>query len=322
MVDATQQPIVVKRIKKGGAGAHGGAWKLAYADFVTAMMAFFLLMWLLGSTTAGDLKGIADYFQSPLKVSLQGGRGTGDATSLLQGGGEDLARSVGQVAKGKDRQAAEKKRLPHARLTPQDTEKAERARFEEVKQRLEATIEARPSLRPLKNQLLLDITLEGLRVQIIDVQNRPMFDSGNAVLKPYTSEILHEVALSLNELENHVVISGHTDATPYAGGDRGYSNWELSADRANACRRELLAGGLAEDKISRVVGLSSSVPFNPQDPFDPANRRISIVVLTKRAEEMMGRGASAAEPEVDASAPLGAAAGNEKADAASTDHRK
>ncbi|GAA5183690.1 flagellar motor protein MotB [Niveibacterium umoris] len=285
MAEATQQPIVVKRIKKGGGGAHGGAWKIAYADFVTAMMAFFLLMWLLGSTTEGDLKGISDYFQAPLKMSMQGGLGTGDATSVIPGGGNDLTKSVGQVANADYDQP--KKRIRQPKIMPADNESIERARFEEIKQNLEAMIEASPVLRPFAKQLLLDITSEGLRIQIVDEKNRPMFDSGGATLKPYTREILRAIAVTLHEVGNRISVSGHTDATPYAAGDRGIGNWELSADRANTCRRELVFGGLGEDRIARVVGLAATIPLKAEDPYDAINRRISIVVLNKRAEEQI-----------------------------------
>ncbi len=141
-----------------------------------------------------------------------------------------------------------------AQVDPADRERAERARFEEAKQKIEALIEANPTLRQFKNQLLLDITSEGLRIQIVDERNRPMFDSGAATLKSYTREILRAVASSLNGIDNRISLSGHTDATPYAGGDKGVGNWELSADRANACRREMVLAGLAEAKIARVVG--------------------------------------------------------------------
>ncbi|MCX9158329.1 flagellar motor protein MotB [Niveibacterium sp. 24ML] len=284
MAEATQQPIVVKRIKKGGGGAHGGAWKIAYADFVTAMMAFFLLMWLLGSTTEGDLKGISDYFQAPLKMSMQGGRGTGDATSVIPGGGNDLTKSVGQVANADYDEP--KKRMRQPKIVAADNEALERVRFEEMKQKLEAIIEASPLLRPFAKQLLLDITSEGLRIQIVDEKNRPMFDSGGAALKPYTREILQAIAQTLNDVGNRISVSGHTDATPYAA-DRGFGNWELSADRANACRREMVMGGLPEERIARVVGLAATIPLKADDPYDAINRRISIVVLNKRTEESL-----------------------------------
>ena len=282
MSDDSQQPIVVKRIKKGGGGQHGGAWKIAYADFVTAMMAFFLLMWLLGSTTKGDLKGIADYFQTPLKVALLGGSGSGDSASVIQGGGVDLSSTYGQVKKGETH--SEKKTINLQRLKA-DFERLEREKLQKLKGELEALIEATPALKQFKNQLLLDLTTEGLRIQIVDEKNRPMFDSASSELKTYTRDILREIGQALNKVENRISLSGHTDATPYAGGDRGFGNWELSTNRANASRRELVAGGMNDGKMIRVVGLSSTVLYDKNDPFSPNNRRISIVVLNKKTED-------------------------------------
>ena len=178
MSDDSQQPIVVKKVKKGGGGAHGGAWKIAYADFVTAMMAFFLLMWLLGSTTKGDLKGIADYFQTPLMVAIfGGGSGSGDYSSVVQGGGQDLTSSHGQVKKGDVE--AERKRI-NLQALKADFERVEKEKLVGLKGDLEALIEASPALKQFKNQMLLDITTEGLRIQIVDEQNRPMFDSASS----------------------------------------------------------------------------------------------------------------------------------------------
>ncbi|WP_374247170.1 flagellar motor protein MotB [Zoogloea sp.] len=301
MSDDTQQPIVVKKIKKGGGGAHGGAWKIAYADFVTAMMAFFLLMWLLGSTAQGDLQGIADFFNSPLKVAMSGGSGAGDATSPIAGGGQDLTRSVGQVKRGDvdgkrsmNIEAAKGATKPvgddAAEAVKKAEERKERAKLEDLKGQIEAIIEASPSLRPFKNQLLLDITTEGLRIQIVDEQNRPMFDSSSASLKPYTQELLRSIGATLNSVDNNVSLTGHTDSTRYAGGERGFSNWELSANRANASRRELVAGGLAEGKMVRVVGLADTLPLDPANPNGAINRRISIVVLNRQAEAAMRSG--------------------------------
>jgi chemotaxis protein MotB len=281
--DAPRQ-IVVKRIKTPARGHHAGAWKIAYADFVTAMMAFFLLMWLLGSTTKGDLRGIAEYFQTPLKVAMAGGSGSGDSSSVLQGGGVDLTRRVAQVNKA----ATDPSRKDESRKAVQAAmERDEKARLAALKGRLEAAIDNSPTLKQFRKQLLLDITAEGLRIQIVDEQNRPMFALAKAELKPYTKEILHEIGTVLNEVPNKVSLSGHTDATPYSSGEKGYSNWELSADRANASRRELVAGGMNEAKVVRVVGLSSAVPFDTLDPFSPTNRRISIIVMNKKTEDFI-----------------------------------
>ena len=267
-----QQPIVVKRIKKGGGGAHGGAWKIAYADFVTAMMAFFLLMWLLGSTAKGDLKGIADYFQTPLKVAMFGGSGSGDATSVIQGGGTDLTRESGQKKAGDTDDRRRTMNLKEADVREQ-FEKIERQKLEGLKQQLEKLIDANPVLSQFKKQLLIDMTTEGLRIQVVDEKNRPMFDSASSELKPYTKVILREIGNALNGVENRISLSGHTDATPYAGGDKGFGNWELSTNRANSSRRELLAGGMQDGKMLRVVGQASTVLFEANDPM-----RLAIVV--------------------------------------------
>ena len=276
------QPIIIKKVKKGGHGAHGGAWKIAYADFVTAMMAFFLLMWLLGSTTEGDRKGIQDYFSSPLKVAMFGGSGAGDASSLVKGGGTDLTRQGGQVKKGD----VEAKQREYALKELKEVQRqAEKARLEQVKQKVEEVIALNPRLAQLGGQIKLELTREGLRIQIADEGNRPMFDSGSAVVKPYMRELLQELGSVLAEVPNRLTIEGHTDAQPFVGGDRGYSNWELSADRANASRREMVSGGLPEARMLRVQGLASSKLLDAQAPESAVNRRISIIVMNRDAED-------------------------------------
>ncbi len=285
------QPIIIKRIKKAGHSAHGGAWKIAYADFVTAMMAFFLLMWLLGSTTEGDKKGIADYFNSPLKVSFFGGSGAGDASSVIKGGGNNLTESVGQVKKGKSSEtAAEKSRKKAIR---QEQARAEQERLRVLKAKVEEVLANDDRLAKYKTQIRLDMTAEGLRIQIVDDQNRAMFNSGSAAVNSYMQDILRSIGHVLEEVPNHLTIEGHTDAKPFVGGERGYSNWELSADRANASRRELVSGGLSGEKILRVQGLSSSVPFEKDDPLSPMNRRISIIVMNREAEDRFFQSANA-----------------------------
>jgi chemotaxis protein MotB len=281
------QPIIIKKIKKGGHAVHGGAWKIAYADFVTAMMAFFLLMWLLGSTTEGDKKGIADFFNSPLKVSMLGGGTTsGDSSSVVRGGGTDLSRQDGQVKKG-DVEAAHK--MMQLKALKADQRRAEIARLEALRRRVETAIEASAKLSALKSQIRLDMTRDGLRIQIVDEQNRPMFDSGSAVVKPYMRELLREIGGVLAEVPNRLTLEGHTDAQPFGSGIAGYSNWELSADRANASRRELGFGGLPEDRVLLVQGLASSVLFDANDPMNPVNRRISIIVMNRDAEDRLLR---------------------------------
>jgi chemotaxis protein MotB len=272
------QTIIVKRVKKGGHGHHGGAWKVAFADFVTAMMAFFLLLWLLASTTKEEKAGLSEYFSPTISGPTEG---SGNSDSVIDLGGTELP-SEGQ--QGEDtRQDAN----PTEEQIQEALEK-EKERLESLMEELKKAIEASQALKPFKDQLLLDITAEGLRIQIVDKENRPMFDSGRAELKSYTKEILHELAKTINTVPNRISLTGHTDAARFVTRD-GYTNWELSADRANASRRELIIGGLAQEKIAKVVGLASMVLFNKAEPRSPINRRIAIIVMNKAAEAALLR---------------------------------
>ena len=296
MSDDSTRPIIIKRKKVVAGGAHGGAWKIAYADFVTAMMAFFLLMWLLGSRAKGDLAGIADHFQNPMKVAMSGGDGAGDATSILKGGGKDLTRQSGQVKKG-DVEA--KKTTSFSKEAQAEFRRKEQERLETLKADIEKMIEQSPQLAQFKKQMLLDITSEGLRIQIVDEQNRPMFDSGGAELKPYTRDILRQIGKALNDVKNRISLAGHTDAAGFVGGSQGFTNWELSSNRANASRRELVAGGMDDSKVLRVVGLASTVLFDKNDPLGSVNRRISIVVLNQKTEDAILQEEGPASDEAD-----------------------
>lgn len=281
----TKSTVVIRRVKKvQGGGHHGGAWKVAYADFVTAMMAFFLVLWLVAATTKEQRAAIAEYFRNPSPLAGKspapspGMAGPGGAsTSMIKLGG------AGEMQRGNNKDPFGSKSLKGDNSKSSQREK-EKERLETLMQELKQAIDKSQALEPFKDQLLLDLTPDGLRIQIVDKENRPMFDLGSAVLKPYTRGILHELSGFINQVPNHISITGHTDVTQYSA-KNGYSNWELSADRANAARRELVAGGMGEDKVSRVVGLSSSVLFDKQVPNNPINRRISIVVMTKDAEE-------------------------------------
>lgn len=288
------QPIIVKRVRKGGHTGHGNAaWKIAYADFVTAMMAFFLLMWLLGSTTKGNLEGIASYFNQPVKVSLLGGDGSGNSDSIVTGGGRDLSAAAGRVDGG---DAEREKKETGLQMAKTEAKHQDNARIDELQKKVQALIADNAALREYGSQIQIERTEDGLMIQIVDAQNRPMFDTGSALVKPYMREILQEIGTSLVDVENRIVLSGHTDATPYGSGERGYSNWELSADRANASRRELVAAGLPADKLVRVEGLASSRPLNANDPLAAANRRISLLVMTHEAEARMVPVAAAVPP--------------------------
>ena len=279
------QPIIVKKVKKSGHAAHGGAWKIAYADFVTAMMAFFLLMWLLGSTSKGDLKGLSDYFSSPLKVAMVGGTGAGASPTVLPGGGADLTQTTGQQHQGESADPLRKKRAVQEARAAAAREDARR--LAALSAKISAAISNNPKLRQYSNQIRLETTPDGLQIQIVDDQGRPMFTSGSAIVQPYMREILREIGAALNGVENRISLDGHTDQAPFAGGLQGYSNWELSADRANASRRELVASGMPEDKLLRVTGLASSTLLDTANPTAPVNRRISILVLTREAEERL-----------------------------------
>jgi chemotaxis protein MotB len=294
--DEEKPTIIIRRKKKGGHGHHGGSWKVAFADFATAMMAFFLLMWLMGATTEKQKGAISEYFNNPSAVqgastvpspnSVQGPGGS--STSMIKlGGGMELYREptakpdenplhngVDEEGRGKDAnlQADEEKE-----------EEKDKARLDGLVTQLRTAIDERESLAKYKSQILLDVTAEGVRIQIVDQEPRSMFPLGSSKLEEFSENILHELSTIIQQVPNRISISGHTDVKPYVAVN--YSNWELSADRANAARRALIGGGLPADKIGRVVGLGSSVPLDPQKPDSSVNRRISIVVLNKRTED-------------------------------------
>ena len=304
--------IVVKRHKRRSHAHHGGAWKVAYADFVTAMMAFFLVMWLVTAVSKDQRAAIFDYFKNPSMepgksakpAPGQMGPGGASTSPINLHGGLDSMRSqitpiheigAAQAAKPQTqetpkedaanaRATSEEEKRKIEQLTLQAQREAEHRNLESLMEELRKAVDKSQALEPYKDQLLLDITPDGVRIQIVDAQNRPMFDVGSARLRDYTTAILKELAKYLATVSNRVSLTGHTDVRPYPGSG-GYSNWELSADRANAARRALIVGGLPDDKIARVVGLASSVLFDKGHPDNPINRRISIVVMTKQAEE-------------------------------------
>jgi chemotaxis protein MotB len=271
MSETSRRVVIIKRPVMAAAH-HGGGWKIAYADFMTAMFAFFLVMWLLSSSSPKQLTGIAEHFQMPLSEALKGGPAINNSPSVIPGGGEPT-------------KVNEDVKRPESEVTlDAETDAADVARLDDMKKQLDEMIEASPVLKQFRPQLLIDITPEGLRIQIVDSSNRPMFDRSSAVVVSYMRTILREISPVINKQPNKITLSGHTDATKYAQGDKSYSNWELSADRANASRRELILGGLQEVKVLRVMGVASSMNLNQDDPYAPVNRRISIVVLNQRAQ--------------------------------------
>lgn len=269
-----EQSIIIKRINKCPHVAHGGAWKIAFADFMTAAMAFFLMLWILGGVNDEEMKAMAEYFRDPsviesapstLVVSKEAGQ-TADAM-IDMGGFRDAPKGTEGNEEGSGKAD-------------------ETASLKAMKLALEQKIEENDALRELKEQLKIDITPNGLQVQILDDRKRPMFDSGVDIPKEYAANLLREVGSVLANASNKISIAGHTDSSGYHASSE-YTNWELSADRANAARRLLLEGGVDTGRIAQAVGMADTIPFDKENPYNPTNRRISIIVLNKEAEERL-----------------------------------
>jgi chemotaxis protein MotB len=259
--DSANQPVIVVKKKSGHGEGHGGAWKVAYADFVTAMMAFFLVMWLVGQSDEVK-ESVQSYFQDP--IGFMKGKGQG----ALQGGG-----------------------TPSKSLRPGKADAAtilqkERESLLDVGRRIHQALESMPELTSLMDYIDIEMTPEGLRIQLIDSDDKKsnFFDLGSAHLKPKTSLLLKAIASELGNLPNYIVIEGHTDSKPYVGRD-GYSNWELSADRANSARKLMESSGLRPDQVVEVRGYADRLPRLPEDPSDPRNRRVAIIVLNDDAAQ-------------------------------------
>ena len=281
-------PIIIKRVKKGGHGHHGGAWKVAYADFVTAMMAFFLLLWLLNAVTEDQLEGVSTYF-TPIPSVVS--NSTSGAGGLL--GGQTIGRGAMQSETGSPAINA----LPppsigdggedisdsarRAELTEDEFEylqaEEEQREFEETAEDIRREIQRVPELASLQESLVIDNTPEGLRIQIVDQEGIPLFSSGSAVMYEYTAQLLRAVARAVRRLPNQIAVEGHTDSIPFSD-PSGYSNWELSADRALASRRVLETAGL-EGRISRVAGKAATEPLLEDDPENQRNRRLALILL-------------------------------------------
>ncbi|MEX1198449.1 MAG: flagellar motor protein MotB [Pseudohongiellaceae bacterium] len=278
-----RRPIVVIRRKKVVRAHTGGSWKIALADFMTAMMALFLVLWLVSTSSPGEMEGIADYFRTPLLVAMAGGDRPTASNSAIPGGGPDPVFSEGETARIDLRQSSRPAEI--------------RRRFRELQRDIQAVMQAEPRLRELRDQLRIYVVPEGLLIQLLDSERRPMYERGSDAVAPYMRELLRSIAPLLNQLPNRINISGHTDSLPYRGDNNGYSNWELSTDRANAARRELRAGGLRAEKIMQVVGMADQVPLLSSEPSDPANRRIELVLLNNASMEQIFRRHTAGEQE-------------------------
>lgn len=293
--DEAKRPIIIKKIKKGGGGHHGGAWKVAYADFVTAMMAFFLLMWLLNATTEEQRKGIAEYFDpTPVEVSNQSGAGgiLGGVTITTDGAmrSENSPIDPNTTPPTTNLESTTEPAKTAEQLSQEALEKELKERedknFEEIKKEIEAQIDA-SDLKDLKKNLQIDMTPEGLRIQIVDQDGASMFPSGSAIPFEKTTKLLSMVAQIIKTMPNQLSIRGHTDGVPYSKG-ANYTNWELSGDRANASRRVLLNNGIDEKKVSNVVGKADTEHLIPDKPQDPQNRRISVVLLRNSLTKQTG----------------------------------
>ncbi|MBB3140397.1 flagellar motor protein MotB [Halomonas organivorans] len=266
-----RRPIIIRR-KKVVKSHHGGSWKIALADFMTALMALFLVMWILSSASREQREGVAQYFSTPLVAAITSGDRVAVSENVIPGGGPDPTFKEGERARIDLRQQT------------RPSERQRRA-FRDLQERIEAAIEADPDLKQLRDQLRFDMTPEGLRIQLLDTEQRPMFELGSARVAPYMRDLLRLIAPLLNELPNDLSISGHTDSLAYLNGIRGYGNWELSTERANASRRELVAGGLDASKLLRVAGFADQVPMPDTEPSDPMNRRIELLVLFEAVAE-------------------------------------
>jgi chemotaxis protein MotB len=305
---ADGQTIIIKRVKKGGGhGHHGGAWKVAYADFVTAMMAFFLMMWLLSSTTEAQKQGISDYF-TPVSVSTaSGGAGgmlggqaissPGAMTSRTavpsvslkieptQGATKGDAEEEGGASDkpaSADEEMEEDARAMTARLEAEAA--AEQTGFDDAEKIIREEIRKTPDLKDLENHLLIDKTPEGLRIQVVDRKGRPMFASGSATMKDYMRKLIKLIATTITRLPNQIKITGHTDSVPFKG-RKNYSNWELSSERAQASRRVIIEAGFPPNRVTSVSGRAARDPLLPDNTKSPRNRRVSILLLKRHLAE-------------------------------------
>ncbi|MEL0105824.1 MAG: flagellar motor protein MotB [Rhodospirillaceae bacterium] len=288
---ADEQPIIIKKVNKGHGGHHGGAWKVAYADFVTAMMAFFLLLWLLNSVTQEQLEGVSNYF-TPTTAS----KSTSGSDGAL--GGKVLSEEGALTAQTS--KVTAKLDLPPPKVQSKETKadpgesnpkkealkKQEERQFEEAKEKLEKAMQDNPAFKRLAESLMIDNTPEGLRIQIVDQDGLAMFSSGSSKMFLHTKKILELITKVIATQPQDLAIEGHTDSKKF-GGSGQYTNWDLSADRANAARRQLLDLNIPEKRIGRVVGKAAKEPLMKDDPENARNRRLSIILLRGTGDQKL-----------------------------------
>jgi chemotaxis protein MotB len=283
-VEKTGQNIVIKRVKKVAGGAHGGAWKIAFADFALALMAFFLVLWLIESTTNLEKMAIAGYFNDPTNLGSVGDGGTPYVLDLQgrplnltnQGINLSLVRQDEEPLADSEQEMENPEFVELARLRQMET-------LDSLRGNVESEINLNQQFEWFRDSVSFEVTEEGLLVQIIDREGRPLFDSGQSRLRPYAMEILWAMGRIFGNVPNKVSVFGHTDNASFSSED-AYSNWELSSDRANAARRALVDGGLYPDQIAQIIGMADSVPLNAEDPSSVSNRRIVILVLNSVAQ--------------------------------------
>ncbi|MBU2097985.1 MAG: flagellar motor protein MotB [Gammaproteobacteria bacterium] len=290
-MEKTEQTIVIKRVKKVAAGHHGGSWKIAFADFALALMAFFLVMWLIESTTDLEKMVIAGYFSDPRSLASAGDGGTPYVIDL---GGRPLnvANQGLNLALVQD----DEDQFVEASEDLENPEVAELARLREIellqslRGQIENVIAGNQSFSWFSDSVAMELTENGLAIQIADRENRPIFDLGSSQMRPYALEVMWAMANVLDEVPNKISIYGHTDSVPFGDNGGTYTNWELSSDRANSARRALVEGGLPYEQFAQIVGMGSSAPFDAENPTSQANRRIVIMVLNERAERLAMEG--------------------------------
>ncbi|MDP2125811.1 MAG: flagellar motor protein MotB [Pseudohongiella sp.] len=292
-MEKTEQTIVIKRVKKVAAGHHGGAWKIAFADFALALMAFFLVMWLIESTTDLEKMVIAGYFSDPRSLASAGDGGTPYVIDL---GGRPLnvANQGLNLALVQD----DNEQFVDASEELENPEAAELARLREIEMlqslrgQIEEVVAGNQSFSWFSESVSIELTENGLAIQITDRENRPIFDLGSSQMRPYALEIMWAMANILEAVPNKISIYGHTDSVPFGDNGGVYTNWELSSDRANSARRALVEGGLPYEQFAQIIGMGSSAPFDTSDPASQANRRIVIMILNERAERILMEGTS------------------------------
>lgn len=274
MPEGNGAPVVIKRVKKSGHGGHhGGAWKVAYADFVTAMMAFFLLLWLIQSASEEQKQAIAYYFTTGTVMDSSTAGGATILPGALSATGEEAAAApyVGFNGSQANPYLSKEKQ--------QYLANREQEMFDRAKIALEEALASDPTLTELMDNLVITKTDEGLHVQLIDQENQSIFASGSSELTPNGMRLTVLLAKVLAQMPQNIAIEGHTDAVPFKGA-KGYSNWELSAARALAFRRRMVGLGVNDERIVRVAGQAAMQPYIPEDPTAPQNRRISMTFLS------------------------------------------